>query len=246
MLECDHVPASLREVGDDYGPMFLRRFADHAPWVALDRIDVVGGAALPSLDDYDAFLVTGSRHSSYDDLPWIAPLGRFVADAVDAEVPVAGVCFGHQLIAQQLGGKVERAGVGWSVGIHRAQVVARRPWMQPDAEAFHPIVSHQDQVVELPPDAHLIATSDHAPVAAFEVGSAVGFQGHPEFHPAYAAALMAARRDRIPAEVIAAGEASLATATDHAAVVAWLGRFLAGRATDELASGRRKGGDGRG
>lgn len=231
MLECDHVPEELRTVGDDYGPMFLRRFADHAPWIALDRIDVIGGAPLPDLAAYDAFLVTGSRHSAYDDLPWIAPLARFITDVVDAEMPLAGICFGHQLIAQQLGGAVERAAGGWGVGVHRADVVAPRPWMDPRSDTFNLVVSHQDQVVALPPGAELIATSEHASVAAFQAGSALGLQGHPEFSPAYSAALMAHRRDRIPEPVISAGEASLTTSTDHATVTTWLGRFLAGTTT---------------
>lgn len=232
MLECDHVPEELRSIGDDYGLMFLHRFAAHAPWVELDRIDVVGGAPLPDPTAYDAFLVTGSRHSAYDDLPWIAPLGRFIADAGDADVRLAGICFGHQLIAQQFGGTVESAAVGWGVGVHRADVVTRRPWMDPSSDTFDLIVSHQDQVVALPREAELIARSEHAPVAAFQVGSALGLQGHPEFSPAYSAALMAHRRDRIPEPVISAGEASLTTATDHATVTTWLGRFLAGATAD--------------
>lgn len=229
LLECDHVPDDLRDIGDDYAAMFAARFATRAPWVGFDRIDVIGGAPLPSPGDHDAYLITGSRHAAYDDLPWIAPLGSLVRDLVDAEVPVVGVCFGHQLIAHALDGEVARADAGWGVGVHEARVVTDRPWMAPPAEHFRLIVSHQDQVVRLPADAILIATSDHAPVAAFEVGSALGFQGHPEFHPAYASALMAARRDRIPAHAITEGEGSLRTPADHATVTSWLGRFLATR-----------------
>ena len=227
LIECDHVPADLRDIGDDYAPMFEARFATHAPWVSFDRIDVIGGDALPSPGDHDAYLITGSRHSAYDDLPWIAPLGALVRDLVDAEVPVVGVCFGHQLIAHELDGEVARAEAGWGVGVHEASVVAQRPWMAPSTDRFRLIVSHQDQVVRLPKGSTLLATSDHAPIAAFEIGSALGFQGHPEFHPAYASALMAARRGRIPADVITKGEATLTAPADHATVTSWLGRFLA-------------------
>lgn len=229
LLECDHVPAELRHIGDDYAPMFEARFAAHAPWVDFERIDVIGGNALPSPGDHDAYLITGSRHSAYEDLPWIAPLGALVRNLVEAEVPLVGVCFGHQLIAHYLEGEVARATAGWGVGVHEARVVAERPWMTPMTDRFRLIVSHQDQVTLLPEGATLIATSDHAPVAAFEIGSALGFQGHPEFHPAYAAALMAARRDRIPSDAITRGEATLAAPADHATVTSWLGRFLASR-----------------
>jgi GMP synthase-like glutamine amidotransferase len=228
LLECDHVPPDLRAIGDDYAPMFEAAFTAHASWVHFDRVDVVGGAELPSLGEHDAYLITGSRHSAYEDLPWMSQLGRFVGGLVDAEVPVVGVCFGHQLLAHHLDGEVKRAEVGWGVGVHEAQVLAPQAWMTPAADRFRLIVSHQDQVVRLPDDATLLATSDHAPVAAFRIGSAVGFQGHPEFTRAYASALMAARRHRIPGDVIERGEATLSLPTDTPTVTSWLGRFLAG------------------
>jgi GMP synthase-like glutamine amidotransferase len=226
LLECDHVPDPLRHLGDDYGTMFIDRFADHAPWVSFERFDVIGGQDLPTVGSHDGYLITGSRYSVTDDLPWLAGLRKLTTDLVAADLPVVGICFGHQLLADELGGRVERATNGWGVGIHTATVTARRPWMDPSLDEFRLIVSHQDQVVELPPEAALLAESAHAPIAAFEVGSAIGFQGHPEFDPSYSAALMDMRRDRIPAAVIDVGEASLTQVPDHGAVVAWLGNHL--------------------
>lgn len=230
LLECDHVPQELRQLGDDYGTMFIDRFADHAPWVTFERYDVIGGQDLPPAGAHDGYLITGSRYSVTDDLPWLAGLRRLTSDAVAADLPVVGICFGHQLLADELGGRVERATNGWGVGMHTATVTTRRPWMDPSLDEFRLIVSHQDQVIELPPQAALLAESAHAPIAAFEIGSAIGFQGHPEFDPSYSAALMDMRRDRIPAAVIDVGEASLTQVPDHGAVVTWLGRALAGAA----------------
>lgn len=227
LLECDHVPEQLRHLGDDYGTMFIDRFADHAPLVSFDRYDVIGGQQLPPVGAHDGYLITGSRYSVTDDLPWLGGLRKLTADVVAADAPVVGICFGHQLLADELGGRVERATNGWGVGMHTATVTARRPWMDPSLDEFRLIVSHQDQVVELPREATLLADSPHAPIAAFEIGSAIGFQGHPEFDPAYSAALMDMRRDRIPAAVIDVGEASLTQTPDHGAVVTWLGRALA-------------------
>ncbi len=228
LLECDHVPEPLRAVGDDYGAMFVHRFAEHAPWVRFERIDAVGGDELPSPRDYDAAVITGSRHSVDDPQPWIEQLAAFVRSCDESGLPLVGICFGHQLLADTLGGRVERAGVGWGVGVHEARVLTQQPWMLPEIDRFRLIVSHQDQVVALPDGAELLATSRHAPVAAFQVRNAIGFQGHPEFDAAFASALMASRQGRIPAEVIDVAEASFAIPTDDGAVTSWLGRFLAG------------------
>lgn len=208
--------------------MFIDRFARHAPWVTFERFDVIGGVAPPPVGQHDGYLVTGSRHSVADDLPWMDGLRRAMAAIVAADLPLIGVCFGHQLLADTFGGRVARAANGWGVGIHTARVTTPRAWMDPSLEEFRLVVSHQDQVIDLPPGATLLAESAHAPVAAFQIGSAVGFQGHPEFDPAYSAALMDIRRDRIPAAVIEVGEASLTQHPDHPTVVTWLGHHLAG------------------
>jgi hypothetical protein len=86
-------------------------------------------------------------------------------------------------------------------------------------------------VLALPEGAELLATSGHAPIAAFQVGSLLGFQGHPEFSPRFAAALMDRRADRIGAEVIADARRTLDTPTDQAAITGWIGDHLTGRST---------------
>jgi GMP synthase-like glutamine amidotransferase len=118
--------------------------------------------------------------------------------------------------------------VGWGVGVHHATVIAPRVWMTPASSGFDLLVSHQDQVTAIPDGATVLATSDHAPVAMFEVGSLIGFQGHPEFVTAYAEALMDRRAQRIGSEAIERARGTLARPTDHATVTRWIGRFLAG------------------
>lgn len=227
LLECDHTDPELRGIDGDYGEMFLRLFAEHAPYLALSRIDVIGGAPLPPIGAFDAYVVTGSRHDALGRQPWILALGEFVRQAHGAGVPTVGICFGHQLFAHVLGGRVERAPEGWGVGVHTAEVTADVSCpAAPDG--FRLLLSHQDQVVTLPPGAELLATSDHAPIAALRAGSLLGFQGHPEFRPRFAAALMARRTDRIGAEVVAAARRTLDVPTDEAAVAAWIGGHLAG------------------
>ncbi|MFO7777482.1 MAG: hypothetical protein R6V28_03935 [Nitriliruptoraceae bacterium] len=230
LLECDHTDPDLRAIDGDYGEMFVRLFAEHAPHLELTRIDLIGGAPLPRPEAFDAYVVTGSRLDAVVTAPWVLALGDFVRQAHGSDIPAVGICFGHQLIAHVLGGHVDRAAHGWGVGVHTAEVT-------PDAtspeipDRFRLLLSHQDQVLTLPPGAELLATSQHAPVAAFRVGSLLGFQGHPEFSPRFAAALMERRSERIGTEVVAAARRTLDTPTDHAAIARWIGRHLTGRSS---------------
>jgi GMP synthase-like glutamine amidotransferase len=227
LLECDHVDADLRHHAGDYGDMHAALLAAHAPEITLDHIDVVGGDPLPAVGSHDGIIISGSRQSVTDDLPWIDALTDLVHEAAARQEPLVGICFGHQLIAQAFGGRVERAPVGWGIGIHEATVTSPRPWMDPPADRFRLLVSHQDQVTELPTDAEVLAVSDHAPIAAFQLGSLVGFQGHPEFVPAYAEALMDLRLELIGAAVVEPARATLATPTDHGLVARWIAGFFA-------------------
>ncbi|WP_052665078.1 glutamine amidotransferase-related protein [Nitriliruptor alkaliphilus] len=227
-LAVDHVAAHLRHIAGDYLDMFTALFAEHAPDLELVPHDVIGGEPLPAPDAYDAVLIPGSRHGVDEDTAgWVAALTDFVREADAARTPLVGICFGHQLIAHALGGRVVRATNGWGVGVHEAQVVAHETWMEPELDRFRLLVSHQDQVALLPQGAELLATSHHAPIAAFRRGHVLGLQGHPEFVPGYAEALMAERIERIGPDVVETSRATLEQPTDHGVVARWIRRFLA-------------------
>ncbi|MFP4234913.1 MAG: type 1 glutamine amidotransferase [Nitriliruptoraceae bacterium] len=208
--------------------MFLRLLGEHAPELELTRVDVVGGDPLPDLDAVDGLLVTGSRHDAVATDRWITDLAGLLRAAHRRNTPTVGICFGHQLIAHALGGRIERAAAGWGVGVHTAALTpaGRDRFGPPHQVAL--LHSHQDQVTALPPSGRVLAASPHAPIAALEVGSLLGFQGHPEFRPAYAAALMDSREQRIPAAVRDRAHASLHETTQHAEVAGWIGRHLTG------------------
>jgi len=180
----------------------------------------------PTPGAFDAILITGSPAGAYDPLPWIEPLKTFLR--ASRGLPMVGVCFGHQIMAEAFGGHVEKYSGGWSIGLHRYHVVERQPWMDDDAEFAIP-ASHQDQVVVQPPDTHVVARSDFTPFAAlaWQGFPAITFQGHPEFDPSFAAALIEARSGvRFEQAFAAAAVRSLGQPNDNRRVGLWIDRFL--------------------
>ncbi|HET6972303.1 MAG TPA: type 1 glutamine amidotransferase [Phenylobacterium sp.] len=179
-------------------------------------------------EDCDAYIVTGSAAGVYDAEPWIERLLDWLR-AAKGRTKLVGVCFGHQAMAQAFGGQVIKSPKGWAIGEHDYRVVSREPWMD-GAAAIRLPASHQDQVVEKPPGAEVIVASDFTPYAglAYRDQPAISIQPHPEFEPAYAAALIEARRGKVYADEEAdRGLASLRLPDDRARVGGWIRAFLA-------------------
>lgn len=235
ILQTDSVLERFVPAHGDYPDMFRSRLADPAarpPGLTepefLD-IDVQAGS-YPEPAVCDGYVITGSRHSVYDGLPWIETLAEYVRTLLDQQRRVVGICFGHQLIAHFFGGETGPAEVGWTVGVQPSRVVAEAEWMVPPARTLRLLASHKDQVLRLPPGARRIAAGERCPEAGFQFGDALTFQGHPEFTPAYAADLMDSRAEVLGTDLHAAGKASLCGDIDSVLVARWMLNFLAGGA----------------
>ncbi len=177
-------------------------------------------------EDHDAYVITGSSAGAYEDLPWIPPLAAFIR-AAQGRARMVGLCFGHQIMAQALGGRVEKSVRGWGLGLHRYAVLRVEPWMDA-GEALAVAASHQDQVVEAPAGATVLAGSAFTPHAAllYEGGDAVSFQFHPEFERGMAEALVELRRPQLPEAAADRMLASLAGPSDAGRVAGWIRAFL--------------------
>ena len=160
----------------------------------LVEFDATGGH-LPDHTEFDGVVVTGSRSSVYWDEAWIPPLVDYVADAADAGVPVLGVCYGHQVLAEALGGRV--AGMdGFEIGYNAVRRHGDDELFDGVGEEFTAFTTHGDTVVELPPSATLLAENDHG-VHAFRDGHCWGVQFHPEYDVDTAREVTEGKRERL-------------------------------------------------
>ena len=237
LLQCGHVRADVATDHGDYPELFAALLAD-AP-VELVTYVAADGHLPDDPRACDGWLITGSASSVYEPLPWIDEAGRFLARVVEAEVPLVAVCFGHQLLAQALGGRVERSDQGWGVGVHRYDVVAPLPgWPEPTPpQELTIFASHQDQVTVLPDGATVLAASEHCPVAAYSLGPrVVAVQAHPEFTPALSRDLIEARHDvigpdRADAALAALDDPDTIARLDHRVVARWFSHVLTAPST---------------
>lgn len=225
LLETGQPPGDLLERFGGYGAMFQALLG---PGYVYRTYDVQQGVLPEHPAENDAYVVTGSSAGVYDPLPWIEPLKAFLRQA-KGETPLVGVCFGHQIMAEAFGGKVVKSDKGWGVGLHAYAVSDSAPWMD-GVDAVAVPASHQDQVVELPPGARVLAGSAFTPygILSYDDARAISMQFHPEFDPVYAMALIEARRGtRYTDEQADAAIASLGQAHDRARMADWINRFLA-------------------
>jgi GMP synthase-like glutamine amidotransferase len=233
ILEAGRPPAPLDETHGRYPAMFDALLRAHLPdGSRISSWPVIDGAFPDSVVDCDAWLITGSAYGVYDHADFIPRLMDFVRAAAEAGVPLVGICFGHQIVAQALGGRAEKSDRGWGVGAHRYPLHHTPAWPgAPEAgTAFDTYVSHQDQVTAPPPGATVLGGSDFCPYAMMAVGETIlTLQSHPEMPSAYVRDLYTARRPRIgdgPVDAALQTVADGPRAPDADRVAGWIADFL--------------------
>ena len=197
------------------------------PGYRTKTYDVAAGKLPERVEACAAYVITGSAAGVYDSLPWIGTLKDFLLQ-VDGRAKLVGICFGHQIMAEAFGGRVEKSPKGWGLGLHTYSVHERAPWMDA-AESVAIPVSHQDQVVEKPPGADVLGGSEFTPhgMLSYPDRKAISFQFHPEFENAFAGELVEIRRPQLADPRAAdAAIASLRRPSDAARVAGWIRRFL--------------------
>ncbi|MGY6410729.1 MAG: type 1 glutamine amidotransferase [Alkalilacustris sp.] len=217
ILETGLAPDTLRARFGSYPDLFARLLAPHG--FDFVTFSVVEMEFPDSVHDAEGWLVTGSRHGVYDDLPFIAPLEALLRQAVAEAVPVVGICFGHQILAQALGGRVEKFHGGWAVGPQEYDF---------DGTTLRLNAWHQDQVIEPPAGAETIATHPFCPYAGLKYGDrALSVQAHPEFDDAFIEGLIESRgRGVVPDDRLDAALERLGGGGDAAVIAARIAAFF--------------------
>jgi GMP synthase-like glutamine amidotransferase len=226
ILAAGYPPRSLQPVFGDYVGMFKALLDGRGyDWRTYD---VAHGFYPDAVEDCEAYLLTGASAGVYDGDPWIDALLEFLRQA-KGRAKLVGVCFGHQAMAQAFGGEVIKWPDGRGVGLQTYEVADAQPWMDPPPAIALP-ASHQDQVAVLPPAARVLAGNDFCRngMLAYDDQPALSLQLHPEFDPAFAAALIRSRLEGdLPDAAAVDALESLTRPNDCARVGRWIEDFLA-------------------
>lgn len=231
IIQTGEVPVPLRERFGPYRKMFERMFDQTGHGFRYEVAAVSDGEPFPDPGRLEGIVITGSAAGVYDDLPWLHPLRAFIRDAYGKGTPMLGICFGHQIMADALGGEVRKSEKGWGLGRHSYGVRSRPGYMRAAPELLAVACSHQDQVIAPPREAEVILSSDFTPNAglAYRNGAALSFQPHPEFFDDYTLALAELRRGKAPDEVVETALSSIATPSNSNDVAGYIGQFFRGR-----------------
>ena len=193
--------------------------------IATTIYDVAAGTFPATVDECDAYLITGSPRGTYDSDAWIDELANFLRGAYSRGVKLVGICFGHQMLAQALGGRSERSPKGYRIGRFDFDV---RPTGGMERTSRSLYFAHRDQVVELPPEAELLGGDAFCPIGMFRIGDSVlAMQGHPEFSDSVMRQIIESVASSVDACVLATAKETLDRgAPDNDVAARWVAEFL--------------------
>ena len=230
IIQSGDVPETLRPKFGAYAPMFEKMFSAAGATYSYDVVRISDGEPFPDPANLEAILLPGSAAGVYDNhLAWMEPLRQFIRAAYAERTPMVGICFGHQIMADALGGDVRKSEKGWGLGRHLYAVTDPMRLSGTTSAAVAVACSHQDQVIGAPKEAEVILASEFTPNAglAYRNGAALSFQPHPEFDDPYARALAELRRGRAPDHVVDTAVASLELQSDSHVLAKTMAAFLA-------------------
>lgn len=196
ILHIGHIDAEENPKNPPSPVRFMRGISPflNADWTTISAVK----DTLPNPTDFDGYLITGGKYAVYEQHDWQDKLLDFIRTLHAQKIPLVGICYGHQAIAQALGGNVELSPKGYGVGLKPTQVVQKPHWMQhaPDTVTLYSM--HKRQVTTIPQQATPFLTSDFCPNAGFTIGDhTFTVQQHPDFNAEVTRELVEKRRDEM-------------------------------------------------
>ncbi|KAI5070925.1 hypothetical protein GOP47_0013176 [Adiantum capillus-veneris] len=225
ILVAGHATDYLRKLYGGLAGLFEQLLSDlEETWHIFRVVD----GEFPSdenVRNYEGFVITGSRYDAHSNEPWVLQLCKLVQKLHFEKIKLLGICFGHQVIARALGGQTGRSEHGWEVGLRRVSVM-NAFYNKLYAEASFPsspviLEIHQDQVLELPPNGELLASTEKTSIWMYAVEDHIlCIQGHPEFTEDIAMNILyvCLNENLMPEEVVSGARQSFIEAkADHEA-----------------------------
>lgn len=194
ILQVGIAPEELVDTYGGYSDMFVELLSNKDCDFGFQTFNVCDNEFPQSINECDGWIITGSKHGVYEDLPWIGQLSDLIVEIYRVKQPLVGICFGHQIIAQALGGLVQNSEKGWGIGLDTYTIDNKPDWMVMPSDKITLNIIHQDQVIEPPSGAVVYASSEFCENAGFYINNTIlTIQGHPEFLVEFTAEILALR-----------------------------------------------------
>ncbi|MFT5592411.1 MAG: GMP synthase-like glutamine amidotransferase [Oceanicoccus sp.] len=224
-------PDELIHQFGSYSEMFMQLFKNNGYEFEYEIYDVRDNVFPKSENECDAWLITGSKFNVYQNLEWMQTLKAFILAVHASQKPMVGICFGHQIIAEAFGGKVDKYPGGWGVGLHSYALSGDHDFINDGSRDFTINAMHQDQVLVKPENAVIFAQSEFCEYAGLVYDDRImTFQAHPEFSVDYEDALVEARKGPVvPMDVAEDGLRTLRVSgakTESNKVAHWMADFI--------------------
>jgi GMP synthase-like glutamine amidotransferase len=227
LLQCDHVDDEFLHFAGDYSDMFITLFTQYAPAITFKVYDIQKDQYPQSLSECHGYISTGSRYSAYDTIPWILRFKEFVQELYWQQYKFVGICFGHHIIAEALGGRCTKSTKNWGIGIKQVNIMTLQRWMSPPVQCYNLIVSHQDQIEQLPKKGKILGSNTHCPYSMISINEQfLGIQAHPEIPACYIEQLMLSKRDRIGTHLVEKARKTLSQNTHEGVIAQWIACFF--------------------
>lgn len=196
LLLCDDISSELHDEFGHYQDMFqhLINEEDQLTVFPVYLYAEDGAQYVPNVEEFDGFIVSGSKHGVYEDHPWLTPLFSSIQQIFESGKKLVGICFGHQAISMALGGQVAKSDKGWGIGHYQ------NTWHQSQSneQALTLLSFHQDQVETLPQGFDVLAGSEFCPFYVTQYQNQVlTTQGHPEMSVDYILAIVSLFEEKV-------------------------------------------------